>query len=159
MNAELLNLAVELGDYLTVQGKTLATAESCTGGGIAYTLTEISGSSNWFERGFVTYSNAAKMELLDVKPKTIERYGAVSSETALEMVAGALNHSKAEIALAVTGIAGPTGGSLEKPVGTVFIALCQRYQTPVVQKYLFSGNRHQIRIQTVKTALEWLLQI
>lgn len=146
-----------VAEQLQSQHKTLSTAESCTGGAIAYTLTEISGSSQWFERGFVTYSNASKMELLAVSPKTIEQYGAVSSETALEMVTGALNHSKADIAIAVTGIAGPTGGSLEKPVGTVFIALVERNQTPVVQKYLFSGDRHEVRTQTVRTALKWLL--
>lgn len=157
MNEQLLNLAMAVAEQFNAQHRMLATAESCTGGAIAYILTEISGSSNWFERGFITYSNASKMELLGVNAQTIERYGAVSSETALEMVAGALNHSKAEIALAVTGIAGPTGGSLEKPVGTVFIALMERGKTPQVKKYLFSGNRHEVRTQTVKTALEWLL--
>ncbi len=157
MNEELLKLAVSVAQSLTTKHKTLATAESCTGGAIAYLLTEISGSSHWFERGFVTYSNASKIELLGVKNKTIEHYGAVSGETALEMVMGALNHSKADIAIAVTGIAGPTGGSLEKPVGTVFIAWAERNQTPVVQKYLFSGDRHEVRIQTVKTALQCVL--
>lgn len=157
MNEELLNLATAVAEKLNAQHKTLTTAESCTGGAIAYTLTEISGSSQWFERGFVTYSNASKMELLGVTQKTIERYGAVSGETALEMVMGALNHSLADIALAVTGIAGPTGGSLEKPVGTVFIALAEQGKTPHVKKHLFSGDRHEIRTQTVKTALEWLL--
>ena len=157
MNEELLNLATAVAKQCNAQHKIVATAESCTGGAIAYTLTEISGSSQWFERGFVTYSNASKIELLGVKPETITQYGAVSEQTALEMVVGALNHSKADIAIAVTGIAGPTGGSVEKPVGTVFIALAARGTTPYVKKHLFSGNRHEVRTQTVQTALEWLL--
>lgn len=157
MNEELLNLATAVAEKLNAQHKTLTTAESCTGGAIAYTLTEISGSSQWFERGFVTYSNASKMELLGVKPQTIEQHGAVSRATALDMVSGALKQSLADIALAVTGIAGPTGGSLEKPVGTVFIALMERGKMPQVKQHWFSGNRHEVRMQTVQAALEWLL--
>ena len=157
MNSELLNLATAVGQHLKAQGRTLTTAESCTGGAIAQAITDIAGSSAWFDRGFVTYSNASKMEMLAVNSETIERYGAVSEQTALEMVIGALTYSNADIAIAVTGIAGPSGGSPEKPVGTVFIALCQRNKIAQVQKHQFSGNRQQIRTKTVKTALEWLL--
>ena len=158
MDNECLILAEQLGLRLKVGGKMLAVAESCKGGGIAQIITEIAGSSAWFDRGFVTYSNHSKVQMLDVKPATIEDFGAVSEQTALEMVIGALSHSTADCAVAVTGIAGPDGGSLEKPVGTVFIARCYRQQTAEVVRKYYLGNRHQIRTQTVKTALEWLLQ-
>lgn len=158
MDNELLILAEQLGLRLKANGKMVAIAESCTGGGIAQVITEIAGSSAWFDRGFVTYSNSSKVQMLAVNPATLEKFGAVSEQTALEMVAGALAHSIADCAVAVTGIAGPDGGSLEKPVGTVFIARCYKQQAAeVIRKYYF-GSRHQIRTQTVKTALEWLLQ-
>ncbi|MFI3218695.1 MAG: CinA family protein [Methylococcales bacterium] len=157
MDAELIALATQLGQQLIANGSMIATAESCTGGGIAYTLTEISGSSRWFDRGFVTYSNLSKVQMLAVKPATLEKYGAVSAEVALEMVRGALVHSTADCAVAVTGIAGPDGGSVEKPIGTVFIAWCYKNEAATVIRKSFIGNRHQIRTQTVKTALEWLL--
>ncbi|MEI6707592.1 MAG: CinA family protein [Methylococcales bacterium] len=157
MDAELIALATQLGLHLTANGNMIATAESCTGGGIAHTLTEISGSSRWFDRGFVTYSNLSKVQMLAVKPATLEKYGAVSAEVALEMVRGALLYSTADCAVAVTGIAGPDGGSVEKPIGTVFIAWCYRNETATVIKHHFSGNRQQIRTQTIKTALEGLL--
>lgn len=158
MDAELLTLAAQLGTRLKADSKMLAVAESCTGGGIAQIITEIAGSSAWFDRGFVTYSNDSKIQMLAVKPVTIEKYGAVSEQTALEMVVGALTHSTADYACAVTGIAGPDGGSLEKPVGTIFIARCHKQQAAEVLRKHYVGNRHQIRTQTVKTALEWLLQ-
>jgi nicotinamide-nucleotide amidase len=158
MDNELLILAEQLGLRLKAGGKMLAVAESCTGGGIAQIITEIAGSSAWFDRGFVTYSNQSKVQMLDVKPATIETFGAVSEQTALEMVVGALKHSTADCACAVTGIAGPDGGSLEKPVGTVFIARCYKQQAAEVVRKYYVGSRHQIRTQTVKTALEWLLQ-
>lgn len=158
MDNELLILAEQLGLRLKANGKMLAIAESCTGGGIAQVITEIAGSSAWFDRGFVTYSNSSKVQMLAVKPATLEKFGAVSEQTALEMVTGALAYSTADCACAVTGIAGPDGGSLEKPVGTVFIARCYKQQAAEVIRKHYSGSRHQIRTQAVKTALEWLLQ-
>jgi nicotinamide-nucleotide amidase len=154
MDNELFELAQKLGRSLKSKEKKIATAESCTGGWIAQTITEISGSSAWFDRGFVTYSNAAKMQMLGVKPETLDKFGAVSAQTASEMVNGALAYSDADCAIAVTGIAGPDGGTAEKPVGTVFIAWAYKNQgVKVVQKKL-TGNRHQIRRRTVKIALE-----
>ena len=156
MDNELFELAQQLGRLLKSNEKKIAIAESCTGGWIAQIITEVPGSSAWFDRGFVTYSNAAKMQMLGVKPETLEKYGAVSAQTATEMVIGALAHSDADCAIAVTGIAGPDGGTAEKPVGTVFIAWADKNKdVKVVQKKLM-GNRHQIRRQTVKIALEGL---
>ncbi|MDD1639994.1 MAG: CinA family protein [Methylococcaceae bacterium] len=153
MDNELFELAQQLGLLLKSKGKKIATAESCTGGWIAQMITEVSGSSAWFDRGFVTYSNAAKMQMLGVKPETLDKFGAVSVQTATEMVTGTLAHSDADCAIAVTGIAGPDGGTAEKPVGTVFIAWADKNKdVKVVQKKLM-GNRHQIRRQTVKIAL------
>jgi nicotinamide-nucleotide amidase len=153
MDNELCELAQQLGRLLKSKEKKIATAESCTGGWIAQIITGVSGSSAWFDRGFVTYSNAAKMEMLGVKPETLDNFGAVSAQTATEMVTGALAHSDADCAIAVTGIAGPDGGTAEKPVGTVFIAWAYKNQdVKVVQKKL-TGNRHEIRRQTVKIAL------
>lgn len=136
--------------------KTIAVAESCTGGLIAAALTEIPGSSAWFDRGFVTYSNAAKMEMLGVSPVTLELSGAVSSATALEMVNGVLSHSRADYAIAVTGIAGPSGGSDAKPVGTVFIAWGFKGLAAYCEQYLFTGDRHSVRVQTAAQALQYL---
>ncbi len=154
MDNELFELAQQLGQLLKSKEKKIATAESCTGGWIAQIITEVSGSSAWFDRGFVTYSNAAKMQMLGVKSETLDKFGAVSTQTATEMADGALAHSDADCAIAVTGIAGPDGGTAEKPVGTVFIAWAYKNQNiKVVQKKLM-GNRHQIRRQTVKIALQ-----
>jgi nicotinamide-nucleotide amidase len=154
METELFDLAVLLGHHLKISKKMLVTAESCTGGWIAQCVTEVPGSSLWFDRGFVTYSNAAKIQMLGVKAKTLEMYGAVSFETAKEMVCGALEHSEADLAIAVTGIAGPDGGTEEKPVGTVFIAWATKAGDIRVKKSQFSGNRHQIRAQTVQMAIK-----
>lgn len=154
MDNELLELAERLGALLKSKEIKIATAESCTGGWIAKIITDVSGSSAWFDRGFVTYSNAAKMQMLEVKPETLELYGAVSAQTATEMVNGALAHSDADCAIAVTGIAGPEGGTAEKPVGTVFIAWAYKKQDVKVVRQKLMGNRHQIRRQTVKIALE-----
>jgi nicotinamide-nucleotide amidase len=158
MESELFKLAEQLGRLLKASGKTIATAESCTGGWIAQTITEIPGSSAWFDRGFVTYSNAAKVQMLGISVQLLEDYGAVSAEAVTEMAAGALTHSNADIAVAVTGIAGPDGGTQEKPVGTVFIAWAHKNGAAKVVKKQFSGNRRQIRAQTVKSAIEgmWL---
>lgn len=156
---ELLKLAADLGAALKSRDWMLALAESCTGGWAAQTVTAIAGSSAWFDRGFITYSNAAKQEMLGVTSFTLETYGAVSEHTALEMALGALKHSHANIAASITGIAGPDGGSAEKPVGTV----CLAWATPagLVKSTLlhFSGNREQVRQQSVKAALEGLLQL
>ena len=154
MDTQFYALAQQLGQCLSTKQEKIATAESCTGGWIAQVITEVPGSSAWFDRGFVTYCNAAKIAMLGVKPLTLEQYGAVSAETAQEMVEGALANSDASYTLAVTGIAGPDGGTSEKPVGTVFIAWKAKDKACKVIKYQFSGNRQEIRAQTVKVALE-----
>ncbi|WP_210543716.1 CinA family protein [Rhodoferax sp. PAMC 29310] len=136
----------------------LATAESCTGGMIAATCTDLSGSSAWFERGFVTYSNAAKTELLGVDPALIQAHGAVSEAVARAMVLGALAHSPAQVAVAVTGVAGPTGGSADKPVGTVWFGLAVPGQV-VTERCLFLGDRAAVRAATVQHALTRLAQL
>jgi nicotinamide-nucleotide amidase len=151
-------LAGQLGRRLSEAGHMLALAESCTGGWIAQSVTEIAGSSGWFDRGFVTYSNNAKVALLGVRESTLRQYGAVSLQTACEMAVGALAHSEADIALAVTGIAGPGGGTAEKPVGLVFIAWQRRGQACCCIEQHFAGDRRAVRLQTVQTALRCLLE-
>jgi nicotinamide-nucleotide amidase len=135
----------------------MATAESCTGGLIAAACTELSGSSDWFERGFVTYSNAAKCELLAVPTALIDTHGAVSEAVAYAMVTGALAHSRAQCAVAVTGVAGPTGGSADKPVGTVWLAWATA-QGVQAEHHQFPGDRTAVRQATVQRALAGLLQ-
>jgi nicotinamide-nucleotide amidase len=157
MPNDLLSLADQLGQQLSKRGQMLALAESCTGGWIAQSVTEIAGSSAWFDRGFVTYSNAAKTAMLGVRESTLQQYGAVSPQTASEMVAGALKFSDADLALAVTGIAGPGGGTAGKPVGLVFIAWQTRGQPCRCLEQHFEGNRHAVRRQTVQKALQCLL--
>ena len=125
---EILAAAQALADSLAQQRLLLTTAESCTGGGIAETLTGIAGASAWFDRGFVTYSNEAKLSMLGVLQSTLDRFGAVSEATALEMARGAISHSGAHVSVAVTGIAGPDGGTPDKPVGTVWIAWGQKLE-------------------------------
>lgn len=151
-----LEAAMRLLAVCQERGLTLATAESCTGGLIAACLTEIAGSSAVVERGLVTYSNAAKMELLGVAPATLERHGAVSAETAAEMVSGALAHSPADLAIAVTGIAGPGGATATKPVGLVFIGVLRRGATPAVERHVFLGDRRAVRTATLERALALL---
>ncbi|MCK4841724.1 MAG: CinA family protein [Methylococcales bacterium] len=154
MDKQITELALQLGGVLKNKGMMLVTAESCTGGGIAQAVTEIPGSSAWFDRGFVTYSNQAKVDMLQVKQSTLDKYGAVSSEVAIEMVEGALVNSPANIAVSVTGIAGPSGGSDDKPVGTVYIAWGVKGKSKVqCLRHNFSGNRTQIRMQVVERAL------
>lgn len=151
-------LAAKVAALLTINGQQLATAESCTGGWIAQCLTAIAGSSDWFERGFVTYSNEAKVEMLGVDADTLLAHGAVSEATAAAMAAGALRHSHADWALAVTGIAGPSGGSKDKPVGMVcfgWAAFDGRVETQTLH---FAGDRQQVRAQTVAHALQGLLE-
>ncbi len=142
----------------------IATAESCTGGWAAQVITHTAGSSAWFERGFVTYANEAKVEMLSVRPETLEKYGAVSLETAGEMASGALKNSKAMISLAITGIAGPTGGSPDKPVGTVCFAWCMKDESgqilpPSCERRLFEGDREMIRRKAVIHALTGLVAL
>jgi nicotinamide-nucleotide amidase len=140
------------------RGILLATAESCTGGMIAAALTDIAGSSTVVDRGFVTYSNEAKMEMLGVRPETLEAHGAVSRETALEMAAGALAHSRAGIAVSVTGVAGPGGGSAEKPVGLVWFGCAVEGQPAVAERRLVEDKgRAFVREESVKTALSLVL--
>jgi nicotinamide-nucleotide amidase len=150
------DLARKLGEGLRAQGLQMVTAESCTGGWIAQTATAIPGSSTWFERGYVTYSNRAKMEILGVSETIIATHGAVSRETAGAMAAGATRAAKVDISVSVTGVAGPDGGTEEKPVGTVWFGWCRRDSEPVTKLVRFEGNRHDIRAQTVAVALHGL---
>lgn len=147
-----------LADLLLARGWRLATAESCTGGLIAAHCTALSGSSAWFERGFVTYSNEAKTEMLGVPPELIAAHGAVSEPVALAMAEGALRQSTADVVVAVTGIAGPTGGSPGKPVGTVWIAWAVRGVPAHAACHLFAGDRSQVREATVRDALAGVRQ-
>jgi nicotinamide-nucleotide amidase len=151
-------LCIQLGDELKKRQWKLVTAESCTGGGLSYWITSIAGSSNWFERGFVTYSNSAKEECLGISSKTINHFGAVSEQTAREMAEGALHFSKANISAAITGIAGPDGGTPDKPVGTVWIACANIQSGTDAKKFLFEGNRQIIREKSIKAALEFILE-
>ena len=150
-------LAKNIGVRLKSAGEQLVTAESCTGGWVAQVVTAVAGSSAWFERGFVTYSNSAKQELLGVREETLARHGAVSEETAREMALGALARSKAGVAVAVTGVAGPSGGSPEKPVGTVCFAWADRRGVRSETRH-FSGDRESVRRQSVVHALEGVLR-
>ncbi len=136
-------------------GWMMATAESCTGGLIAGACTDLAGSSNWFERGFVTYSNAAKTEMLGVDPALIATHGAVSEPVARAMAEGAIRQARAQVSVAVTGVAGPTGGSADKPVGTVWFGWCVAGQTTSEMRR-FDGDRAAVRTQTVAHALAQL---
>jgi len=147
-------LAAQVGALLKSHGLMLSTAESCTGGGVAQAITEVAGSSAWFERGFVTYSNLSKQQMLGVRAETLEQHGAVSELTVREMVAGALLHSDAQVALAVSGIAGPDGGTADKPVGTVWFAWGIKHGETNAQRHQLKGNRAEIRAQAVRIALQ-----
>lgn len=155
----LFELAERIGMALKAQGLMLATAESCTGGWIAQAVTAVPGSSEWFERGFVTYTYISKREMLGVSEDTLSRHGAVSEETVREMVAGALAHSHAQVALAVSGTAGPGGGTPDKPVGTVCLAWAVKNGEPRSATRRFSGNREKVRQAAVKNALEGVLEL
>ncbi len=154
----LATLATIVGARLKARGLLLATAESCTGGWVAQEVTAIAGSSEWFERGFVTYSNAAKMEMLGVTAATLAAHGAVSEQTAGEMAAGALAHSKAQLALSITGVAGPGGGSAEKPVGMVCFGWAGAGGEVLTVTRNFSGDRDSVRRQAVICALQGVLE-
>ncbi len=156
---DLTLLATELGAILKARGWMLALAESCTGGMAAEAVTNVAGSSAWFERGFVTYSNAAKIEMLGVSAETLDRFGAVSEETAREMALGALKHSHASVAISITGIAGPDGGTPEKPVGMVCFAWVGENVPLASTTKKVNGNRQQIRHLSVETAYRELLKL
>ena len=152
-------LLLQLSEQLVQQRKMLATAESCTGGGIAHALTTLPGSSGWFERGFVCYSNPAKQEQLGVAPGLIASCGAVSEPVAAAMALGALQYSHADFSVAVTGIAGPDGGTGEKPVGTVCFGWCRRGADARTARLVFDGNRQQVRELSILTALQGLVEL
>lgn len=153
------NIATQLGQIALAKNAVIATAESCTAGGIACAITQVAGSSEWFDRGFVTYSNQSKEDLLGVRHETLASFGAVSEQTAKEMVAGALVRSEATVAVAVTGIAGPGGAVPGKPVGTVYIAWGRKGENPIAKRHQFDGDRQAVRELTVKTALEGLSRL
>jgi nicotinamide-nucleotide amidase len=155
----LTTLSTLAGAKLCAKRLMLTTAESCTGGWVAQAVTAVDGSSGWFERGFVTYSDAAKQEMLGVSARTLAAYGAVSEQTAREMAAGALAHSRAQVALAITGIAGPTGGSSEKPVGMVCFAWATKDGAVSAVTHRFSGDRESVRRQSVIVALQGVLEL
>jgi nicotinamide-nucleotide amidase len=151
-------LAIRAGNKLRDARLMLATAESCTGGMVATAITDISGSSGWFERGFVTYSNQAKSEMIGVPPELIDRHGAVSEPVARAMAEGALANSRAQVSLSITGVAGPGGGTPEKPVGMVCFGWSNRLHTSV-ETLVFKGDREQIRVQAATHALRGLLAL
>jgi nicotinamide-nucleotide amidase len=147
----------QIGEILCKKNAKLTTAESCTGGGISKAITAVSGSSQWFEFGFVTYANTAKQKLLGVSQETLDEYGAVSEQVVREMAQGAIQQSNADYAIAVSGIAGPDGGTEQKPVGTVWVC----WQTPQqigTQKFILEGDRQAIRTAAIKNSLQQLLQ-
>lgn len=158
-DSQLEQLARETGAALRRQHLMLVTAESCTGGWIAKAATGISGSSEWFDCGMVAYSYEAKQALLGVRPETLEKHGAVSRECVAEMVAGALVHSGASMAVAVTGIAGPGGGAPDKPVGSVWIGWKRRGDYARTELFQFDGDRDAVRRQTVAQALQGILEM
>ncbi|ENN8377177.1 nicotinamide-nucleotide amidase [Providencia rettgeri] len=155
-------LSIQIGLKLKEQGKTVTTAESCTGGWVAKVLTDISGSSDYFQRGFVTYSNEAKHQMIGVKSESLQRYGAVSQQVVTEMAEGALLEACADFAVSVSGIGGPGGGSIEKPVGTVWFGFAQKQADQTVfvttQHRVFQGNRNEVRFQSTVYILETLLK-
>jgi nicotinamide-nucleotide amidase len=156
---DLENLSDQVGECLLARGLMVVTAESCTGGWVAQAITAIAGCSRWFERGFITYSNIAKMEVLGVQATTLERHGAVSEATVREMAEGALARSHGQVAVAVSGVAGPGGGSLEKPVGTICLAWATIGESAHSQRLQLHGNREAIRREAVEAALQGILDL
>ena len=154
-------LAMKLGDALHAQQRMLATAESCTGGWVAKVLTDIPGSSSWFDRGFVTYTNQAKQDMLGVPTMVLEKYGAVSEQTVQAMARGGLHHSQADFSLAISGIAGPGGATADKPVGLVCFAWAEKRVAAAPRvwsaHHIFNGDRDAVRRQAVATALQEML--
>ena len=157
MDIDLGQLALGVAKYLQSKNLILACAESCTGGWVAKTMTDLPGSSAWFECGFVTYSNASKIQMLGVRESTLETHGAVSEQTVSEMAAGALQRSQGNIALSISGIAGPEGGSYDKPVGTVWFAWAGMSRGIITLHERFDGGRDAVRRQAVLTALRGLM--
>ncbi|MFN3749974.1 MAG: CinA family protein [Thiobacillus sp.] len=156
---ELHQLAVDLSEKLRARGWMLATAESCTGGWVGHLLTSLPGSSQWYERGFITYANAAKVEMLGVSPETLQMHGAVSEITAAEMALGALKHSHAQATLSITGIAGPGGGTPQKPVGLVCYGWALADGTVMSSTCRLDGDREEIRSRAVAAALRGLIEL
>lgn len=158
--AQSLTTTIEtLAQLLKVKGLRVATAESCTGGGIAEALTSIAGSSDWFECGFVTYSNASKQSMLDVQVATLAEHGAVSEAVVQEMAAGAVAHSNAQLAVSVSGVAGPDGGTPDKPVGCVWLAWFCGGQGQKTACFHFQGDREAVRYQAIEAAVQGLLEL
>ncbi|MGH8620066.1 MAG: CinA family protein [Burkholderiales bacterium] len=158
MDSELYRLAEETGRTLKARGILLATAESCTGGWIGQAVTMVPGSSEWFDRGFITYTNIAKMEMLGVQKATLARHGAVSEATVCEMAQGTLARSQAGIVVAVSGVAGPGGGTQEKPVGMVCVAWVLKGGTPIAETLQLPGDRDAVRRETVVRALRGVVE-
>lgn len=158
MDAQLETLSRIVGDHLQSRGWRLATAESCTGGWVAEVVTATAGSSHWFDSGFITYSNDAKVALLGVSPMTLARHGAVSENTTASMARGTLERTEADVALSISGIAGPGGGSADKPVGTVCFGWARTGEAPQTATCHFDGDRESVRRQAVIFALEELLR-
>lgn len=159
MSDDLIALATRLGELSSRRHEMVSTAESCTGGWIAKVITDIAGSSAWFDRGFVTYSNEAKQQMLGVREQTLLTFGAVSDATVSEMARGALTQSNASLSVAVSGVAGPGGGTPEKPVGTVWLAWALRGGKLLTDHERFDGDRDAVRRQTVERALRGLLSL
>ena len=156
---DIYELAVQAGQCLAQRGWMLVTAESCTGGWVGQAVTAVSGSSAWYERGYITYSNTSKSEMLGVQQATLDRHGAVSPQIAREMAIGALNRSHAQISVSITGIAGPDGGTAMKPVGMVCFAWAARDGLVQQETRYFTGNREAVRRQAVATALQGILRL
>ena len=159
MDDALYRLAARLGRALKRQGLMIATAESCTGGWIGQAITMVPGSSDWFERGFITYTYISKREMLGVSGQTLARHGAVSGQVVREMALGAITRSHAQVAVAISGVAGPSGGTPEKPVGTVCLAFAVKRGPVVVETKRFRGDRDEVRRRSVAHALRGVLKI
>ncbi|HCW0180445.1 nicotinamide-nucleotide amidase [Citrobacter freundii] len=157
-DSELMQLSEQVGLALKARGATVTTAESCTGGWVAKAITDIAGSSTWFERGFVTYSNEAKAQMIGVREETLAQHGAVSEPVVVEMAIGALKAARAHFAVSISGIAGPDGGSKEKPVGTVWFAFASASGEGITRRECFSGDRDAVRRQATAYALQTLWQ-
>lgn len=159
MSETIAKLANALGETLSSRNLKVVTAESCTGGGLGFWITSVAGSSAWYERGFVTYSNQAKQDLLNVSAEILDAHGAVSEQTAVAMAEGALKNSHSDLAIAVTGIAGPDGGSEAKPVGTVWIAYAGKDISTLAEVDIFPGTREMVRLSVIERALRRVLQL
>jgi nicotinamide-nucleotide amidase len=157
-DSELMHLSERIGQALKARGATVTTAESCTGGWVAKVITDIAGSSAWFERGFVTYSNEAKSQMIGVKPATLEQHGAVSEPVVVEMAIGAIKAARADYAISISGIAGPDGGTATKPVGTVWFGFASAAGEGITRCECFNGDRENVRRQATAYALQTLWQ-